>query len=554
MSLTVKYIDTPEGVEDNGKAESYYTQPFSSDVLKVVQSKPLATFEQSGWPLNGKMSIMDDHPKEIGIWSNAMSDNRGMFSQPPKIAITFPVAINSTMLTFWFGTYTNQWCSELRITWYSGINVVRNMTVHPDKSIWSLELLVEGYDRIFIEIVKTSEPYQFAKVTHVSVGNVITFDSSDVVSANVTSEADDRICELSVDTMSITVKDKKKRALAPQKNQKVELYQNDALVASQYIDKSTREPGFVYTFKCKSAIGLLDGTFLGGLYNNVFASSLLAQIMGDIIYDLAPEFYGTKVTGYIPVCTRREALQQLAFAIGAIVTTYGISGIRLEPPKENISSSIRNEDIFVGSKVETTSRYASVNVVSHEYSKSNEIEDLVSEEAVHGDSALITFSDPHYDYKITGGSIVDSDYNWVKVSANGRISISAKKFIHSTKLNVIRNSSALSSDQGNNLIVDSATLVNNQNVGNIVNRLFESSKLTSVLSEEIVVNGQHCGDKVSSINEWGTQTRGYIISMSSDYTRNGHTSAIKIRGVEIKSENAMYYSGELYSGDKEVIY
>ena len=48
-------------------------------------------------------------------------------------------------------------------------------------------------------------------------------------------------------------------------------------------------------------------------------------------YDLAPSLAGIVIKGYLPVCTHREALQQVAFALGAVVSCARSDNIRIYP-------------------------------------------------------------------------------------------------------------------------------------------------------------------------------------------------------------------------------
>lgn len=554
MSLEVLYIDAPRGAQESGTSTSQNGQPFSSDVLQQSKDIQYATLEDKGWLLDGSRRTFPDDPQNIGWWSREMTDKDGRFLINPKITITFPVSFTASGLTFTFYPSTNQWCSEIKVTWYSGQTQIRTTVYHPDSPRWLLEELVEGFNRIVIEIIKTNNPFQFAKIQNIMIGQSIQFGKDEIISANVTSEADHKLCELTVDTMRIEIHDRKKRKLLPQEKQKVELYQNGALIASQYIDKSTREAPFFYTLSCQSAISLLEDTFLGGIYSGEPIQSVLDDVFGEVQYQLSAAFEDEMVTGYLPVCTRREALQQIAFAIGAVVKTQGSEIIRLDPPAVAISHSFNNDNIFVGAKVETGKRYARVTVASHTYTKSNDTEDLVSDEYISGKDVLITFDQPHYDYTITGGTISSSGDNWVRVTANGNVSISAKMYIHSSSMRSRRNSFATAKEQSNVLLVDSATLVNFENVETVLNRLYDASLLRFALKQESVMHDEKCGDKVSSINPWNTQTKGFITAMSSDYTQTGHTAQITICGIEVETEGIYPYSGEIYSGEKEALY
>lgn len=554
MSLEVEYIDAPYGAQEDGSSAGQNQQPFSSDILGQTEDVPFATLEDGIWRLDGKMRTFPDNPKEIGFWSKSMSDKDGRFSANPKITITFPKAYSSSGLTFTFSPSTNQWCSEIKVSWFNKQTQLRTTTYHPDAPRWLLEELVESFDRIIIEIISTNKPFQFAKIQKIMIGQSIHFGRNEIISAKVTSEADHKLCELTVDTMKLEIHDRKMRKLLPQEKQRVELYQNGNLVAVHYIHSSTRESPFFYTMSCQSAIGNMEDTFLGGIYNNVSLEAVLKSIFGRIRYELSSAFNGVTVSGYLPVCTRREALQQVAFAIGAVVTTHGTDAVKLDKPQEIFSTSFSKADIFTGAKVETGNRYARVEVASHSYMKSNEKEDILPNEYINGKDVLITFNEPYHEYSIVGGTITASGDNWVTVTASGNVSISAKKYIHGSVMHSRRNTLATANEQPNVLTVDKATLVTNSNVNAVLNRLYDASLLRFKLKQDAVIHGQKCGDRVSSINPWNTQTRGFITSMASTYTQGGHTADITIAGIEVETEGVYYYSGELYSGDKEVVY
>lgn len=554
MSLTVKYIDSPAGAQESGRTDSVNAQPFSGNVLEDSINYPIATLEDGGWPLDGSRKIMQDNPSDIGWWSSSMSDASGRFSATPKFDIVFPVPFASTGFMFTFSPATNQWCSEIRVSWYSKQALLKRSSYYPDSPRWLLEELIDGFDRIVVEIIRTSEPFQFAKIQNITLGQTITFDRNDIISANISSEADHKLCELTVDTMKLQIRDREKRDLLPQKNQRVELYQNDNLIAAHYINDIVRDSPYFYTLTCNSAIGLLDVEFLGGMYDKVPLPVILGDILGSIRYEISSAFVGVTVSGYLPVCTKREALQQVAFAVGAIVSTHGTDAIKLNPISETIKAPFNDGSIFVGATLSEENRYARVEVLRHSYIKMQESEELVQDEYINGTDILITFDEPHYDYTITGGTITASSANWVTVTARGNVSISGKKFMHNTVKKTRRNQFATAGEQGNVLRVEDATLVTADNVDQVLARLYEASTLRSVLNEDVVVNGQVCGDRVSSINPWGTQTRGFITAMSSDYTQNKQTASITICGIQVEKEPVYYYSGELYSGDSGVYY
>ena len=79
-----------------------------------------------------------------------------------------------------------------------------------------------------------------------------------------------------------------------------------------------------------NAIGVLDeSTYLGGVYSGMLAGILIADILTNHAYTVSNDIAGIPIYGYLPVCTRREALQQVLFSIGA-VAYHDCAGIKFD--------------------------------------------------------------------------------------------------------------------------------------------------------------------------------------------------------------------------------
>ena len=556
MSLTVRYLDTPEGAQKAAQAAGDVGQPFSSlaSIIDGVEDVPYATLEPGEWTLDGTRQILPDSPRNAGWWSVARSGADGQFETPPKISITFPEPYMATGITFVFSPSTSQWCGEIGVKWYNGQTLLAETIAYPDAAEWILEQLVDSFDRIDIQLLATHEPGQFAKLQMIQIGKVVVFGKNELTQVRLTSEVDPSLCVLSVDAMRVEIRDRKGRAFAPQENQRMELYRNGKLLAAHYIQDSSREAKYHYTFSCQSAVGLLGNEYLGGMYDAVPVDEFLQDVLDGRSYMLDGSFAGYEVTGYLPVCTRREALQQLAFAMGAMVTTKGTDAICLIPVPEHIAGTFGNRQIFDGARAQMQPRVFKVQVAAHSYTKSVEEVTLISSKEVHGEAQLFTFYEPHYEYSIEGGKIVDSGVNWVKITADGPVTLHAKTYIHNTTMVTKKNPMAIAAERNNVLTVESATLIHGGNAQEALERLYNIKQLRQTLTQETVISEHRAGDRVSSLNPWGTQTRGFITSMESTLTQNGHTATVEILGIEVVTEGVCYHAGQLYSGDKEVLY
>jgi len=550
MSLKIKYIDVPQGIQQAGQAQGQ-GQSFADPacVLDGAQDVAYATLEPRGWSLDGTRKLLADSPRGFW-WSLHRSGNNGRFSQAPTLTFTFSSDYTATGLTFVFWPSTNEWCSDVRVTWYNGSVVLREKTIAPNAPIWTLQHTVEGFNKVKIAFLSTNLPGHFAKVQQVVFGQDYWFTQDEITAVQMVNEVDPTLSELTVDTMRIDICDRQSRSLLPQKNQCMELYRDDELLAVQYVSSSSRQAMQTYSFSCQSAIGLLDAEFLGGLYEATPVQKVLDAVLEGFSYTLHERFTNSTVTGYLPICTRREALQQIVFALGAMVTTQRSRDIRIEPIPTELTTPFLKGAIFQGGQVETEPRVARVEVVAHKYTPSAEVQTLLDGQKVSGTDVLITFNEPHHSYAITGGTITGSGANWVTVTANAQVTLTGKKYLHSTVRYTKDNPKAAISERNNAVVAEQATLVHSANAEDVLKRIYNISLLRQRLTQQVVVADQSAGQKVVSENSWGGTLRGYITAMDSSLTSAGQTASVTVLGVEAESEG-LAYAGSLYAGDKE---
>ena len=86
MSLTVKYLDYPEGAQQSAALSAESGQGFSHlpTVLTGAPDIPYATLEPGVWALDGTRELFPDEPAPMGWWSRERSDEAGCFAAPPS--------------------------------------------------------------------------------------------------------------------------------------------------------------------------------------------------------------------------------------------------------------------------------------------------------------------------------------------------------------------------------------------------------------------------------------------------------------------------------------
>lgn len=170
MSMYAKYLDYPVGAQEAGTAAWIGGQGFcsSSRLMAGVDDVAVATLEPGEWVLDGSRTVTDGEP--TACWSLNRSDDDCMFETPPEIDITFTAPYTATGLTFTFSPSTGQYCSKLRVRWYSGTTLLADTTAEPDDPQWVLTQTVESFDRINIQLLATNHPGHFAKLTQLRIG------------------------------------------------------------------------------------------------------------------------------------------------------------------------------------------------------------------------------------------------------------------------------------------------------------------------------------------------------------------------------------------------
>jgi hypothetical protein len=552
MSLKVKYTNVSDGAYDNMSLSSEDGQLFSNASGLPgdgFADTPWATLEPNSWVLDGSRKLIKDDA-DIGWWSLERSGEDGVFYTHPKIRIDFGemVQMSAPGITFRFWPSLGEWCNEIQVTWYYGYEIVSTKIAYPDSANWYLDMPVDDFNAIEIDFVSTNVPGHFAKLQSLNIGQVHLFFQDEIVRVSLLNEVDPSACELSADELTVEIREKKSRYLNVQENDRIEFYQNDKLIASHYVQNFSREGETKYTFKCNSAIILLDGTFYGGLYDGEGLSIVLTELFENIPWSLDEAFAVETISGYLPVCTRREALQQIAFAIGARVTTQGDGVIHISKiavDDFSPTSAFGKGSIFTGQTLKKEKTPSEIKVVTYQYQEGGDAEEeILLENVIVNRGDVIVFDEPHWGYSyeaVSEGIEINTYPNYIEivgdVSSVGIVWLKGKKYTKVAKENTWK--FGASSGNSNAVKVDKATLVTDKNLDSVMSRLRHYYSLPNLLNGNVVVDGQKAGDVVEIANPYGNDlTAGYITSMDSEFTVNGHTAKIEIRGADVRGANA----------------
>ena len=499
-------------------------QPFCSlNDLKQEELTPLqaATLETDYWRLDGGFTCFPDSPegKPWGAWSRSLSGADGVFAAPPVLTLAFSDLFSSVGLTFYFNAYGPDWCRELNVKWYRDDALLADEDFTPDA--WAFQCIheVKLFNRIVVTFRAMSKPCRYLKLQGVAFGITREFGPKELRNVGLYQAASPISEELEINTMDFTLSSKDSVPYMFQRKQPLEAYHGGALQGVFYISSSKRVGEKIYEIQSSDMVGLLDeSNHKGGVYNNVAFSALLAEILAGYEYELDPSLADVRLSGWLPIATRRENLAQAAFAAGAVVDTSGSKRMRIFPAHTEISASFGGDRVYEGGSIDTSALVTAVEITEHKYAAGTDQQELFSD-ALNG-TAEITFSEPMHSLRITGGTIGESGANYAVIAGTGgTVVLTGLKYNHTTRTIAVVNPNVSSADIANIVQVTDATLVGPGNSPEVARRVYDHYQRRETVNATLVLAGELPGDVVTVSTEFDGIKTGTVLSLSVDLAR-----------------------------------
>ena len=511
---------------------------------------PWATLEGDGIPLDGSRLLFPDNPSQefMGVWSSTLSGSDGVFAVPPTLTVTFTEPHTSVGLTLVFSESTGDWICDMHIAWYgqSG-NVIHEEDFTPVSANASYGPLVEGYYKIVITFLTTNKPYHYLKLSGLRYGVLKVFGDNDLISANVIEGVDLLSDELRINMLyyqfyspsgEFDILDPSGAYRAFQLRQDMavtEWINGEPMDMGTYYLQEAATDGNVTDVTCTDLLGVIDGTeYMGGLWlDGITAGDLVSDIMASAgvadLYELDAGIAGITLKGYLPICTHRAALQQVAFAAGALVSCARSNMIRIFKPSTDVLDTISPDDKVVGHSLTQRELVTGVEVYVHHYSLSDESSELFSEECQVGDR-LVKFSSPAAELSCTGATIADKGVNWARltVSEAGTVTLTGKTYEDQTSLGgSVTMPDLPANSKANVMTVEDCTLMENAQA--MAQRVYDHYQQRIVEQGDLFPGAWQPGDKVQLQQTSGNALTGMITSMDIDLT-SGYISSVEVIG------------------------
>lgn len=544
----------------------------------VPSQNKYGTLESEQWLMDGSFSFFPEVPEQYfwGLWSTTQSDKNGVFADPPVLDITFTQDHSSSGLTLHFYIPTDDWASRIKIQWFSQDGgLISTALFYPDAVDYYCAKKVENYRRIRIHFLETNRPGRYLKLAGIDYGVYLHFSGHEIVEAHVLEECDPLSSEISINTLNVSLYNKEGRfsILNPegyfdvlQHKQKFTVWEDvkqDArstgsvsyCMGTFYLSDWSNSGDTLADFSAVDAIGLLDGApFDGGIYDTT-AAELAEAILTGYSYTLDESLAAERVQGYIAAGTRREALQQLAFAIGAVVDCSRGELIRIAPAPSKASGMITyDRKLQDGSKVTLNPLITAVAVTAHRYLPGEATEELYRDTLDPG-IYRVTFNAPAVvdSLTVTGAELTESGVNLctLTVAKAGEVCVTGRKYTDSTV--VLRRTAANlpPNAQDNELTVTDATLVGPGRAEAVAVRVLEHYAQRYEQNFSMVAGDEKLADKLIIQSFGGEMVRGVLTKLEFDLT-GGFLADAKVIGRRLTS-NAAAYAGEIHAGERSLI-
>lgn len=309
-------------------------------------------------------------------------------------------------------------------------------------------------------------------------------------------------------------------------------FNDDQYIGKFYVSDARRTGKNVYSITAVSAMGVLDGLTY---YGKLFLNQPLSDVLNDIILTdglratntpfltalsesivLSDGLDAVKVSGWIPNCTKREALHHVLFAQGLNIFKAENDAFLISRVSASSVGGIDPKNVYDSGSVDLTDRVKVIEVTEHSFIPNQNVEDVVlydnTEAAVDMEATVSFDAAPIMVDTITAtGTIKIKQKNENCAVVSGVGTLTGKPYSHTSHTITRTNNSVI---DGETITVSDATLVNSLNSNAVADRLFAYYTQRKQMQLPIVLHGERCGLKYGCVSPYGDDVDAYIAAMT----------------------------------------
>lgn len=520
--LLIKYGDVAVGAREDFSPSSNDRAYFTNfDEIKQNISFPKYTnpCELYSTALDGSCLFIPEF-KKLGWWSDQISGDDGTFESPIVMMATAQALYSSIGITLIFDEENNLYANDINIKWYRDDELLSDKHFTPDNANYFCANRVDYYNKIVVTFYQINMPKNRLKLHGIEYGYGAEFYGDELRNVKVIQEIAPLSDEIAINTVDFDLISNRDIEFSFQDRQSVEVYFGGVLKAKTFIKDFKRKSKTQWTISTEDYIGLMESVpYVGGIYEDAEAVDVLQDIfsVAKVPFEIQQgAFDGIKISGFIPYTTCREALMQVAFAMGAVVDTSNRQNVYVSVLEESLSQVVPLNRIMQGQSFDKETKMTAFELIAHQFRKTDESVVLYeASKSGTGTQIFVKFSNPIHDLAITNGEIVKSGANYAIINANNGCVLSGKKYEHNKVIKRKENPLVLSTDTENIISIENATLVSVQNVDNLIEKCYNYYNKNRAVNLKIVEgkhtkkNGEKYGRDKYGLFKYGNEPSGF---------------------------------------------
>lgn len=478
----------------------------------------------------GEYVAEDYETTDYGLWFESL---------PVTIAWTSEVAITSSGFTFTFDVGRNVYPDGVNIKWYQGETLLDEKDFAPDNAYYFCQNKIENFTKAVITLSATRTTYLLPyKLFAIDFGQGHTFQGDELKSVTFTQQVDNIAQELPINTLDFTIRSNGVFAFA--EKQATKLYINNALIQNTYISSFTQKNRKEWEIKTQDYVSVLEDTqFKGGRYTDKKASELIAEILAvaNVPYEITGIEDTETVTGWIPWCSCRQALQLVLFAVGANADTSFTNILKIYKFTDTVKTDIPLNRIRQGQKFKTSAVVTKVSLAAHEYIQNPEQEKQKAlytvENAVKDQTHLVKFNNPiisattgigvrfwnEETQAYDGTTWAEPNYVKFQTTATGERKVNGFELSDEMEIRSKENPLKLANSTENEILIDDESLISENNIDNVLDLCYNHymKNETCTMKIEDSSNTFKVGDVITYATEFKGIKTGRVLKIKSKY-------------------------------------
>ena len=344
----------------------------------------------------------------LGLLTKEISDDNGVFANPVELTANFENYISVTGITI----NSRNIIKRINISAYRDNEEIISGDFEALSNEFFYALDMQFINKIILTIYEIDKPNHFFGIFNIQYGKTRILDETTNLDVKIINNFSVLGDTLEYDTLDLTIIKPTEEDYNFQRKQPIIFYENDEEKQKFYMDSSVDNNNNSYRVSAYDNISSLEDDFLGGIYKNYSFNTLINEIFAGTNIQFSTENTdGIKLNGYLPIMSRRKALQTVL--LGSNIRCYKKEKLVFKPLETTLNTEeIDEEKIIEGIKRKKKPIIRSVNVAKHNYSKNKEEIEIYNWYISKTEDVQINFSQPIHSlkaYEVIGTDENDND-------------------------------------------------------------------------------------------------------------------------------------------------